>query len=779
MTLTVTEAVRRSLARDTLLMLAHEAEEAMIVVRNRDRTAMLLDNEHALFQLAVDRYLLQADSERDLGAGQVDLNWAFRSNGNADAATILRFCAHMGIRLSSERDIDGLYRKALAELRPSGEGQPALDRLAEVTTTCRLARSLRAADKVDEALRLSATLGPDFFYASGAEPRYADIQFELGACLLEGGRPAQVFSALGELQKTYWETTEAASFSTRHRYGFILALADRALGRTNEAITRLEAALKHLAEHRVHDTRHDAYELSLTLSCAELLAASGAHRDRAADLAKTALDIAEQIRGRWGVIARTRTPLSRAFRRVYGDVALLAAELRGAAAARLGLRVCLSAKQTGFAGHMRAGEPLLPPRLRGLIAEVLAAEEPASDAPTDADSLSEQRQEQARTVAELHDRIQKRVNPMLADMVLPTPTDMGDLLRVIGKRHALDFAGLPDTLSAGTNWFRTFIEPGGDVQFQRFTTGEHFARYFEGRDGHPPWNGRLDEADTDDQPDWHGLAAEILPAELLRRLRDACSDEEPLELVVSAHLELSLLPWAALVIGPDGTRLIHRAVLTQTPMLTCLSAPHPPAVAGPGLVRLVSDVEDGVWIERESEAWGFALSPEQTVPLSRCTLDDQAPQGAAHTRVSAMLTDPDEDWRFIHIATHGDGEGLAQYLMLPEETATEGQLSAAHALALRWPESALMASCHVGRLVNIEDAEPLSFVTAVLTGGSRCIVAAIDSVPDQPAGRMAGHLVQLVRAGNVRLDHALRRAQLDRVDEDHVVGWALFNAYVR
>jgi hypothetical protein len=89
-----------------------------------------------------------------------------------------------------------------------------------------------------------------------------------------------------------------------------------------------------------------------------------------------------------------------------------------------------------------------------------------------------------------------------------------------------------------------------------------------------------------------------------------------------------------------------------------------------------------------------------------------------------------------------------------------------------------MASCQIGRLVNVEDAEPLSFVTAVLTGGGRCVVAAIDDVPDLPAGRMAAHLVELVRVGGVRMDHALRRAQLRRM-RDHVAEWALFNAYVR
>ncbi|MER5456084.1 CHAT domain-containing protein [Micromonospora sp. NPDC002389] len=749
----------------------------MTIVRDRDRTAVVVSDEYALFRLAVHRYLLQADGDRNPAESRVDQDWSFRSMGMVQAASILRFCAFMGVRLDCGRDVEDLYRAALAELRPCGDAHPARDRLAEVTATHRLVRSLRTAGKLDEALRLSTRLGPDFFYASGAEPRFADLQFEIGACLLEMGRPAQVFSALGELEKTYWETSAARSYSTRHRHDFILALAEQGRAEQGAAIDRMEAALGHLTTHRISDTRHDVYELSLTLTYAEMLADSEAHHHRAIELAELALGIAERIRGRWGVIARARTPLSRAFRRVYGDVALLTARLPGASAARLGLRVCLSAKQTGFAGHLRAGELLLAPRLRGLMAEVLAVEQAeSSDLVGDDEALRDNRRKQERMLAELHERILKRVNPMLADMILPTPTDVSDLLRVVGDRHALDFAGLPDTLGGGTNWFRTLTTPDGHVQFERFRPGPHFADYFHGLDGRRAWVDRLDEAREHHRPDWHALALEILPAELIRRLRDTASTDEPIELLVSAHQELSLLPWAALEIDSGGTLLLHHAVITQTPVLTCLSRPHPPFVSGPALVRLVA--EGAVWIDRERGAWGLPATGG-SVPLSRCPLQGEAPRTMARSRLSAELINPEEQWRFIHVAAHGGGTGLDQHLRLPEETATAGSLTAAYALALRWPESALMASCHIGRLVNVEDAEPLGFVMAVLTGGSQCVVAAIDRVPNLPAGRMAGHLVRLVRGGSVRLDHALRRAQLKLARTEHVVSWALFNTYVR
>jgi hypothetical protein len=89
-----------------------------------------------------------------------------------------------------------------------------------------------------------------------------------------------------------------------------------------------------------------------------------------------------------------------------------------------------------------------------------------------------------------------------------------------------------------------------------------------------------------------------------------------------------------------------------------------------------------------------------------------------------------------------------------------------------------MASCHVGRLVNVAEAEPLNFVMALLTGGSRYVVAALNAVEEEATGELAADLVRQVRCGEPRLDVALRRAQLPLVGLP-VVLWALFAAYVR
>ena len=765
------EVVRRALARDTMLTMAHDAEEIMLVVHRRDSAVTLAGDtgDEDLFALAVSRLLRQATSDGP------DRDWALRGQGYAHAATILRFAEWMGPARSTS-DPGDLYRSALAELRPDGPDGLALDRMNEVLFTYRHIRGLRASGQIGEALRLAAALPPEFFHASGAEPRWADIQFEIGACLLIKGRAGQVFSALGELEEEYWRKPETELFSTRHRYDYILGLAEQARGRTEDAVSRLEAALDHLRLYRLSDTWHDVYELSLILTLAELEAVLVTEGNRAADpvgRAEAALRLSERIQGRWGVIARTQTPLSAAFRRIYGDIALMVAGLPpDPAAARLGLRVCLSAKQTGFAGHLRSGESLLPRAIAGLVHELLSAEQdPAPELGALPEIIDAWKAQRAERLTVLHKRIKSRVNPVLADMLLPVPSDTDALLRVLRNRSALDLTGLPDAVSDDTNWFRTLIDPSGTVCFESFDPSGAIKAHAEA----------ATSGDYDGAP-WDEMARALLPG-ALRRLAESPEDEPP-EIVISAHRELSLMPWAALRVD-DGTHLVRRALLTHTPVLTCLVADPLSAVTGPALVRLVSQAEtggapgeSGVYTLREQQAWKLADHGGR-IALSRCTLDGQPPRAAERTQLSVALGQG--GWGFVHIATHGHGTGLEQCLWIPEETGGGGLLSAAQALGLRWPASTLMASCDIGKLLNTEDAEPLGFVMAVLTGGGRCVVAAIDHVPNRQAGELAAHIVALIRGGDVRLDQALRRAQLAlEEDEDEPVhAWALFNAYVR
>jgi hypothetical protein len=761
------ECVQRALARDDLLHLAQDADTAVGIVRQRESLARRAKDEPDVFGLALRHHLDRTTSKDASVRAQA---WAY-------AATIVCFCQQLGIAVECPHSAEEMYARAAADFH-RGVGLLDQDLTLSVFNTYRRARNLRLRGRYAEALQL-VVVPPEELFGTGAEPHGAHYLYENGACLIAAGQAAQVQSALGERER-YWTETRAAGFSTRHRVDFVRGLAAWRQGDHRAALDGLRSALRQLraggqsSDPVAGDVRGPLDEarvvshLSVVLSLAELLTVARPTPDWAREaviLGGQALRAAERIRGRWRVIARSRAPLAVAFRRVYGDIALLAAGLPGQQAARLGLRVALSAKQTGFASRIREGRLLMSPYLGALLDEVINTEDPPVNTFTGGDASGrEERLERLRF------RIEEEVSPMLADTVLPARVRLRRLLKTLGGRHALDYVAMPDTLDGErTNWFRSLVRPNRQVSFERFVPGPAYQAFYHGTGGQPPWLGRLGEANQTVRPDWRGLAAEILPRALVDDAL-ARTVAHPIELLISAHSSLSLMPWAALRLD-DGTTLVERAIIAQCPVLTCLSAEPLPAVAGSALVRLVSPEEQGVDVFSERYAWDLP-EVQGRVPLSRCVIGpDTAPvriSGDLPTALASMA----DDTQFLHIASHGGGSGLGQYLLLPEP------LLAAQALAMRWPTSVLMASCHVGRLVNPEDAEPLNFVMALLTGGARCVVAGMDEIPDLRTGRMAARIVDAVRAEPVRLDVALREVQ-QRYRDAGEPTWALLTAYVR
>jgi hypothetical protein len=137
----------------------------------------------------------------------------------------------------------------------------------------------------------------------------------------------------------------------------------------------------------------------------------------------------------------------------------------------------------------------------------------------------------------------------------------------------------------------------------------------------------------------------------------------------------------------------------------------------------------------------------------------------------SALDDRHGEYGFVHVAAHGSGIGLAQEIMLPE------RLTAGHALGVRWPASVLLATCHVGKVDNIREAEPLGFPIALLASGAQCVVAGIQAISDEGTGMIASVMVGSLRPGK-RLDLVLRDAQLTLLNRD-VYDWGLLSAFVR
>jgi hypothetical protein len=759
------EAVRRVLARDSLLMMAIDADEAVGIVGQREMLAKLVRDEDTLFEVAL-RHHLEATAP--------DRQWSEQARAWRCAGIIVRFSDMVGIPARkpagwAEHTATDMHEQSLRVLIAEDEARP-MDLNQHTIHRFLAARDLRLDGRLREAIELSR-VRPQEVYAGGAEGYLGYLLFEAAAAHLElgqGDRVADVLSGADE----HWRSRAAAS-TGRYRTDFVRALAHWGSPAANaDLVTAFTRVQRRTA---LDGPGRDLEELSVTLTRAEHLAEyPAADRDRAKTvlLARRALQLADRVQGRWRVVARSRAPLAVVFQRIYGDIARLAAGCAQEGAAELGLRVVLSAKQTGFAARMRADRRLLNPDVEDIIENIVLVEDgpPGGVLGTEPDPDELDR---------LRFQLAEAVSPMLADTVLPVPAELDRLFDRIGDRFALDYVELADSRGV-PRLFRCLIRPDRRITFERCRPSRSSVDYFAevrrtGRLTRDFVTAGKDEVDTGF--DWLRLARELLPADLLVELA-AADPDHPLELVISTHSWLSLVPWPALEIAAAGTRLIERAVVTQTPVFTCLQHRQPPPVTGEALVRLVGRTGEtagaGVNVERERLAWG--LGPGMAgVPVSSCAIAGPGPLRPLGGKLAEALRGR-QRWGFAHLASHGNGEGLAQYLRIPGET-----LSFGLALTLDWPESVLMASCHVGRVVNVTGAEPLSLVMALLSGGARCVVAGLSSIDDDGTGKVAEHIVRAIRSDTpVSLAVALRDAQRAAVEAGEPVrNWALLGAYVQ
>jgi CHAT domain len=809
------EAVRRALFRDDLLTLAADADRAVGIVRQREDLPRQGPDSPTLFDLALDS---------QLGLAKNDSRWAIRAQAWDYAAVLVRFCRLVGTKLKTEYTPERLHELALREVTNNSPlpGVRLLDKDLTLGVFIRYhaTRDLRLGKRYDEALALVDRPANEL-YGVGAEPYMAHYLYEVGASHIAQGHLWDV-NQVFEKWRDYWEDTRAAGYSTRHRFDFILALGLWNAEPGDAAVAkRLDTALAHLglgpppADPAVADSlpeprdEQGIRELSVLLAAAEYLAGREPSEEtcaKAVEFGWCALRITDRVRARWRVIARSRAPLAVVFQWVYGDLALLAARLAKQAgqarlptqaAAELGFAVALSAKQTGFAARIRDSRVFHGnPHVDSLIKDIVDLEADSSD--TNASNPDKRRAK----LGKLRFKLAEAVSPMLADTVFPEPVPVVDLVKTIGSRYVLDFVELHDTLDDTPRMFRTLIDSDHHVSFEKLDPSPAFRTHFErGRAIADVARGLVGDVELLDRPDrrssrdadekepgrgvadgqvdWRALAEDVLP----RRLTDQmlAHAHSPITLLISAHSWLSLLPWAALKIDDDGTRLVERAVISQCPVLTCLSAQPPPEVRGRALIRLVGKdeaAERGVNVVLERRAWGLTAAAALESRLHECgLLPDDRPE-PYRGRFDQAIGERGA-WQFLHIASHGGGWGFDQYLDLPGE-----RLSAARALSYTWPASVLMASCHVGLVVNENGAEPLNFVMALLTGGAQCVVAGIGAIQDEGTGTVAGHMVSALRnageGGGITLDAALRSAQLSAIgNATSEEGWALLSAYVR
>lgn len=788
----VTESIRRVIKRDDQLQLAFEAEAALDIARTLPDKKLREVDGSQLFQVAFDLHLKE---EREQ-----DQTRYTRAQSLSYAGKILEFCNQAGP--SHQLDAHGhtpvgLFTGALDAATPAGRRR----RLRREPTRAVLigqlaARSLRLAGNTEAARELVAK--PEgYFFATGAERMRARYEQELIVGLVHEGQANQVRHALSE-SEDFWQQGRAVRFADRHRYRYAIAIADWEIGRLDEAERELYRSLTELDEGATGaiDDWPALCRLSLTLAIAELHSERATRRaDRRADHAASfhrlaqALYLTQKLRARWRVVIRSRSPLSTVVQRVWGDMARVAADLGGVAAHRLGARIALAAKQSGFASLMRAERSLLIAdgrkgagrNERSMSAKVVGIIDQMSE--LEAQRITPQLAAGPRTPDHIAKNLQhlraeliKHMTPVLADFILPRRVDLAQVSDHLGDRVGLDFVGLQDTLSERADrpsWYRTLFTSGGGVEFGRMDPGAAFNAFFEDADR---WVTRRGEDSAMRNEIWAGLGDELLPDALRQRLSQT-DPARPIRLVVSGHGLLSHLPWAALQIG--GARLVQKAIIAQALDLTGLTGDPVAEITGPALVRLVAEpiAADGksfaaLDVSAERKAWGVSRpgSGSSTSMYSVLRI------GKDHTELTQDFTEAlhAKHYRFLHVAAHGSGNGLGQQVYLPQ------RLSAGAALGLPWPPAVLMACCRLGRVDNSPDTEPFGFMICLLSAKARGVVAGVDEIDDAGAGTIASSMVMQAGERPVPIDEALRTAQLDYLlKQDRPLNqWALLTAYV-
>ena len=597
-------ALERSVARDDVLTAAEAAETAVRLVCEGQRWDEPPSRQKTLFRSALERHCAEA---QEVGGSE---SAAARSLHWEHAANIVRFCRVLRVKLDGdesegdEEDASAMYESALGVLTSEIE-DPAL----RVRMTLGFVRSKRQDGEFVE------TKTEEWFFGSGADPLRAEFDLNQAAGLVQ---KKQAYEITGSLKESNWETGPQALWASGNRYAVARAwgaIADDDGPAVERWLAMAEKKIR--AEFRPDEPpppRLLFQLLTIKLTDAEFNAVEPRNPEavrHAVACVSEALDIVDSVRGRWRVVMRSRSPLSLAFQRIHGDIALILAELADDdEACELGLCVALSAKQTGFAILMRSNGTLLREKVGESVKRI-----------DDCDAEYENARDQAnlprdycRKLLADADRLTRKFRDdfpsLLADLVLPEQPRIDEILELVAGRHVLDYVALESCLTPRqATWFRTVVGRDGSIRFGVVDAGPALRKFTEAETPH-----ELGKIVCElNSSDWQELGANLLPSSLRTELSEMAAGDHR-DILVSSHARLTAFPWGALAFDASGTRLVERAVLSQTPVLTCLTHRSVEPASGPALVRLVRKVpgETAIDIRGEQDAWG---SREETTLL--------------------------------------------------------------------------------------------------------------------------------------------------------------------
>jgi hypothetical protein len=773
---------KRIMHLDDLLHIAARANTALdIVTARRDPST---------------RSPLVEAIELHLQVAEYDPRWAARGQSRLQAGRIAQLSHEIGKSMPHLAVVDVDPTEQFLNATEEFGGDPKeefggtkkiRDLTSETVAMYEYIQSVRMAGQYETALKLAAR-APKRFAGTGAEMYRGMFEIEYMVACLE---TKSFDKARDHLRRSdsYWEKDARARYwaSGRGRHEFARGLLDIHQGQLGNALIHLGEARKLLTEPSWDGIRA-VEQLSMTLAVAECSAATWSVGEPATDTLAACADAlrgVEQIRGRWGVVARSPIAPAAVLRIVLGELARLVAQLPradNAQAGQLGLRIALAAKQSGYAELVRAERTLLDDSLGVLVEEIVKLEQGHDE--------DVQTGVEVQYLADLRADLEHASSPLLAEIVLPRSVEIEPILERVHVRESvtLDFVQLP--LADGREaWFRTTIDSPEQIVFEELRMGPGYTMLVDDDDsgehfddnGSSVRRGLIDGLTISSvglSRGWALAADELLPKSVVDRLQRATRDE-PLELLISPHMQLGRVPWNALLVrGDEGlhsneqrVRLVERAVVAQIPMLSTLLKGKPEPVRGPALVWLEGDITNSP----EQRAWGMTI--DRQVAMCEIPVDVYDTRcGPLAENLAAGQYIAGGPWGLAYIACHGDGAGLRQSIQVGVK------LTAARALSLPWPHNVVLAACHVGRVDDSGEGEPLGFVIAALARGARTVVAGLNFVADTGTGEIGRRLIESLD-GETRLDHALRLAQLEYLDDresaDDLWQWALLTAFVR
>jgi tetratricopeptide (TPR) repeat protein len=415
--------------------------------------------------------------------------------------------------------------------------------------------------------------------------------------------------------------------------------------------------------------------------------------------------------------ARQRGGLAAQLDDVYTETLRVLSDLstRVPAAGAVGAVLLESLRRDALATVLRDESRELPEDVRSLLAGLDALEEQEAD---------------PELIRLRRVELGERLSEVYAAAYLPSAVSLPALRDATAGAHVLlyrVYAAEPSAVRGHVVW----IPPGGAPAITGFDIGDPDVLDAIGVRGIERQSLYLAAAlhlDSAESAVWTALGEALLPQGLVAAL------DAPLHLVVAADGLLTALPWAGLPLR-NGRRLVETATIQLTSAISLLDSARP---ARPSEPRILFHQD--------------ADTPEDTGPrLARL-----ATVRPARTRAEIQDFFGHERLHGAYFSVHGDHVGLDQGIVLGDGS----EISAATALALRWPNWVIFASCIVGRLDLRPGHEPTGLATSCLFGGASTVIAGVVETFLWTADRVCVNVADRLLAEK-HPAAALREAQLE------------------